>query len=203
MSLPPKVSFDDEPLVLVNDADDDVGFATKQRCHDGEGLLHRAFSVFLFSPEGEVLLQQRSGQKRLWPGAWSNACCSHPRRGETLGEAVHRRLREELALEVPVRFLFKFRYHARYEAAGAEDEICHVYAGPLVGRPAVNPNEVAATTLMAADALDRDLANRPERYTPWLKLEWARVRETWPTIQQIIGAGSSSPIRARRGGHDV
>ena len=203
MTLPPIVSFDDEPLVLVNHADDEVGFATKERCHDGEGLLHRAFSVFLFSPEGEVLLQQRSGQKRLWPGAWSNACCSHPRRGETIAGAVHRRLREELALEAQVRFLFKFRYHARYEAAGAEHEICHVYAGPLIGRPAVNPNEVAATTMMAARALDRELADRPELYTPWLKLEWARVRETWPTVQESIRAGSTGPIAAEPGGSDL
>lgn len=185
MTLAPIVSCDDEPLVLVNDADDEVGCATKQRCHDGDGLLHRAFSVFLFSPEGEVLLQQRSGQKRLWPGAWSNACCSHPRRGETIGGAVHRRLREELALEAPVRFLFKFRYHARYEAVGAEHEICHVYAGPLIHRPAVNPNEVAATMMIPVGALDRELAARPELYTPWLKLEWARVRETWPTVEEI------------------
>ena len=75
MQPAPTVSFDDEPLVLVNEADEEVGFETKQRCHDGDGLLHRAFSVFLFSPDGDVLLQQRSGQKRLWPGAWSNTCC--------------------------------------------------------------------------------------------------------------------------------
>src|SRR5438552_4069650 len=119
MTLPPIVSSEDERLVLVNDNDDEIGFATKQRCHDGEGLLHRAFSVFLFSPQGEVLLQQRSRQKRLWPGAWSNTCCSHPRRGELIGRAVDRRLREELALEAQVGFQFKFRYHARYDDAGA------------------------------------------------------------------------------------
>jgi isopentenyl-diphosphate delta-isomerase len=199
MTLAPIVSFEDEPLVLVNAVDDEVGVASKQRCHDGEGLLHRAFSVFLFSPEGEVLLQQRSGQKRLWPGAWSNACCSHPRRGESIGGAVHRRLREELALEAQVHFLFKFRYHARYHAAGAEHEICHVYAGALTGRPAVNPNEVAATTLMAASALDRDLADRPEFYTPWLRLAWARVRETWPTVHEIIGSPSTGSSAAPAG----
>lgn len=195
MTLSPIVSFDDEPLVLVNEADDEVGYATKQRCHDGEGLLHRAFSVFLFLPEGEVLLQRRSDQKRLWPGAWSNTCCSHPRRGEPITGAVHRRLREELALEAQIRFLFKFHYHARYDAAGAEHEICHVYAGGLVGRPSVNVNEVAATKLMAVSALDRDLADRPEAYTPWLKLAWVRVRETWPTVHEIIvttSAGSSA-----------
>jgi isopentenyl-diphosphate delta-isomerase len=193
---PPVVSFDDEPLVLVNDADDEIGFETKQRCHEGDGLLHRAFSVFLFSPEGDVLLQQRSAQKRLWPGVWSNACCSHPRRGEMLGDAVRRRLREELSLEAPVRFLFKFRYHARYDASGAEYELCHVYAGPLLGPPAVNPNEVNATAMMAADALDRELETRPELYSPWIKLEWARVRaEAWPAILAMLAAQfDSSPL---------
>ena len=185
--LSPVVSFDDEPLVLVNDADEEIGFAPKGRCHDGEGLLHRAFSVFLFSPEGEVLLQQRSGQKRLWPGVWSNACCSHPRRGETLDGALRRRLREELSLETPVRFLFKFRYHASYEMSGAEHEICHVYAGLFTSPPAVNANEIGATTIMTAAALDTEIATRPERYTPWLKLEWARLRrETWSTVQQFL-----------------
>jgi isopentenyl-diphosphate delta-isomerase len=102
---------------------------------------------------------------------------------------VRRRLHEELALEAPVRFLFKFRYHARYDEGGAEHEICHVYAGPLTGQPAVNTNEVAATKMIAADALDRELGARPECYTPWLKLEWARVRaETWPTVQEILAA---------------
>jgi isopentenyl-diphosphate delta-isomerase len=184
---PAVVSFDDEPLVLVNDDDEEIGFATKGRCHDGEGLLHRAFSVFLFSPEAEVLLQQRSGQKRLWPGAWSNACCSHPRRGETLEGALRRRLYEELSLETPVRFLFKFRYHARYDTRSAEHELCHVYAGLFMRKVAVNANEIAATTIMTAAALDADVATRPERYTPWLKLEWARLRgEAWSTVQQFL-----------------
>jgi len=187
MIQPPVVSFDDEPLVLVNDADEEIGFATKQRCHDGDGLLHRAFSIFLFSPEGDVLLQQRSGQKRLWPGAWSNACCSHPRRGETVDAAVHRRLREELSLDTPVRFLFKFRYHARDGASGSEHELCYVYAGLLTSQPAVNDNEIAATTMMTAAALDRDVAARAERYTPWLKLEWVRVRsDMWTTVEEFL-----------------
>ena len=203
MTPVPIVSFEDEPLVLVNDADDEVGFASKQRCHDGEGLLHRAFSVFLFSPQGEVLLQQRSGQKRLWPGVWSTTCCSHPRRGESLRAAVQRRLHEELALEAPVHFLFKFRYHARYEAAGAEHEICHVYAGPLIGQPAVNPNEIAATVMMPPAALDRELADRPEIYTPWLKLEWARLRQAWSAVEGVFGRVSAGRMPADLRGGEV
>jgi isopentenyl-diphosphate delta-isomerase len=188
MTSAPPVSFDDEPLVLVNDADEEIGFATKRRCHDGNGLLHRAFSVFLFSPAGEVFLQQRSEQKRLWPRVWSNACCSHPRRGETLEAAVRRRLREELSLEAELRFLFKFCYHARYGVQGSERELCHVFAGRLTGLPAVNANEVAATKLMPAAELDRDVRLHPELYTPWLKLEWAKVRgEMWPSVQAFLG----------------
>lgn len=187
MISPPVVSFDDEPLVLVNEADEEIGFASKQRCHDGDGLLHRAFSVFLFSPDGDVFLQKRSHHKRLWPGVWSNACCSHPRRGETLDDAVRRRLREELSMDTPIRYLFKFRYHSRYDQSGAEHEVCHVYIGLLNGHPAGNANEIAATTIMTAAALDDDVVTRPERYTPWMKLEWARVRgETWSTVQEFL-----------------
>ena len=187
MIPPPVVSFDDEPLVLVTEADEEVGFAPKQRCHDGEGLLHRAFSVFLFSPDGDVLLQQRSDRKRLWPGVWSNACCSHPRRGETLDGAVHRRLREELSVDTALRFLFKFLYHARYGASGSEHELCYVYAGVLTGKPVVNGNEISATTILSAADLDRDVTSRPERYTPWMKLEWTRVRtETWATVEEFL-----------------
>jgi isopentenyl-diphosphate delta-isomerase len=200
MTVPPVVSYDDEPLVLVNDADDEVGFASKQQCHDGDGLLHRAFSVFLFSPGGAILLQQRSGQKRLWPGVWSTTCCSHPRRGESLRDAVDRRLREELALEAPVEFLFKFRYHARYQSTGAEHEICHVFAGPLLGQPVANPNEIAATTMVQPSALDQELASRPELYTPWLRLEWARVRQAWAVVENMLSvfsAGRAPSSRAR------
>src|SRR5947207_3387152 len=107
------VSFEDEPLILVDGNDQELGFATKAACHDGVGLLHRAFSVFLFNPAGELLLQQRSAQKRLWPLYWANSCCSHPRRGESLPAAVERRTREELALATPLAFVYKFVYQAR------------------------------------------------------------------------------------------
>ena len=175
--------------MLVNEADLEVGFATKQSCHDGDGLLHRAFSVFLFSPTGDVLLQQRSAHKRLWPGAWSTTCCSHPRCGETLDVAVRRRLREELGVEAEVEFLFKFQYHARYDGGGAEHELCHVYAGLLKGTVTVNPNEIAETRMMRADVLDRELEALPGLYSPWLKLEWTRLRtDSWPSVRKIIAA---------------
>ena len=92
------VSRDDEQLILVDSDDRELGFLAKADAHVGVGTLHRAFSLFVFNPAGGLLLQQRAKGKRLWPGYWSNTCCSHPHRGETMDNAIHRRLHEELGL---------------------------------------------------------------------------------------------------------
>src|SRR2546421_1371118 len=86
------ISPDCEPLILVDEADREIGHMSKAQCHQGGGVLHRAFSLLLFNDAGELLLQQRAASKRLWPRHWSNSCCSHPRRAETLEAATHRRL---------------------------------------------------------------------------------------------------------------
>ena len=88
------VSSEAEELILVDEQDNETGYLSKAACHDGDGVLHRAFSVFLFNDRGELLLQQRSPSKRLWGGYWSNSCCSHPRRGESIQVATRRRLRD-------------------------------------------------------------------------------------------------------------
>ena len=93
------VSFDSERLILVDSLDNEIGTMSKIDCHQGEGRLHRAFSVFLFNAKGELLIQQRSALKKLWPLFWSNSCCSHPREGENITEAVNRRLLDELGIE--------------------------------------------------------------------------------------------------------
>ncbi len=178
------VSFDDEPLVLVDDQDREIGFLDKASAHLGQGTLHRAFSLFIFNQRGELLLQQRAAGKRLWPGFWSNTCCSHPRRGETLEHAIHRRLEEELGLEAPLQFLFKFQYQAQFDAEGAEHELCWVYAGYSSGQPKVNVNEISGLRFIAPDALDAEMAARPEAFTPWFKIEWARIRRDHPEVLQ-------------------
>lgn len=170
------VSFDDEPLVLVDAQDHELGFLDKAAAHRGAGTLHRAFSLFIFNAAGEVLLQQRAPGKRLWPGYWSNACCSHPRRGESIERAIHRRLEEELGLKSPLQFLFKFEYQAQFDADGAEHELCWVYAGRSDRAPRTNLNEIAAVRYVAPAALDAEIAQRPQAFTPWFKLEWARIR---------------------------
>ena len=82
------VSSESEELILVDSDDNEIGYASKAEAHDGGGIRHRAFSLFLFNDEGELLLQQRAPSKRLWGGFWSNSCCSHPRRGESLAVAT-------------------------------------------------------------------------------------------------------------------
>ena len=170
------VSFDTEPLILVDEHDRELGVLPKLDCHQGHGVLHRAFSVFLFDRDGRVLLQRRSAQKPLWPLYWSNSCCSHPRRGESLEQATERRVREELGVSTALERLYSFVYQADYLDVGAEHELCHVYIGraePDAIR--VHPEEVAEIDWLAIDELSRRMDARPENYTPWFRLEWAEL----------------------------
>ena len=169
------VSSPSESLILVDDEDREVGFASKQSCHEGEGILHRAFSAFLFNDAGELLLQQRSELKPLWPLYWSNSCCSHPREGESVNEAVQRRIREELGLSSELKFLYKFSYHARYGNLGSEREMCWVLAGHYTGDLVVHPEEIAAVRHISPADLTTEIATEPDRFTPWFKMEWERI----------------------------
>ncbi len=170
------VSSEAEQLILVDAHDQITGYDSKAACHDGQGVRHRAFSLFVFNRAGEVLLQQRSAGKRLWPGYWANSCCSHPRRGETLDEATQRRLQQELGMACELRYLFKFEYHANYRDLGSEHELCSVYVGRSDAPVCANASEVAAWRFVSCAALDAEIRDAPERFTPWLKLEWQRLR---------------------------
>jgi len=172
------VSFDSESLILVDPMDNPVGTATKVMAHADQGQLHRAFSIFLFSQTGHVLLQKRSSVKPLWPNFWSNACCSHPRQGESYDQATQRRLREELGLTLPLYRLFQFEYHALFEDVGAEHELCSVYAG-VTEQPCnitPHPEEVAAWDWYPCETVDQWCIDRPEQLTPWFLLEWKAIR---------------------------
>jgi isopentenyl-diphosphate delta-isomerase len=184
------VSSEAEQLILVDEDDREQGFLSKAACHDGAGVLHRAFSAFLFNAAGELLLQQRADSKRLWPGYWSNSCCSHPRRGESMTTATERRLGEELNLAADLEFVYKFRYQASYGDLGAEHELCHVFLGRIGGDVCPNEEEIAAIRFVSAEALDAELSEHPERFTPWFKLEWdALMREHADLINAYTRAG--------------
>ncbi|GEN26896.1 isopentenyl-diphosphate Delta-isomerase [Halovibrio variabilis] len=185
-SLNNVVSFDNEPLILVDENNVVLGHDAKAACHQGQGKLHRAFSIFVFNRHNELLLQQRSASKPLWPLFWSNSCCSHPRQGEDDLASAQRRLREELSITAKPEFLYRFRYHAAYGDIGSEHELCSVYVVRSDADIEVNESEVADWCYIAPDTLDRELAVNPERYTPWLKLEWPSLRKAfWPQIEAL------------------
>lgn len=170
------VSSEDDLLIVVDADDRMIRTLPKSACHDGEGVLHRAFSLFVFNPAGETLLQRRQTDKRLWPSYWSNGCCSHPRVGEELRTAAVRRAGEELGLPACPQFAFKFQYHALFGDIGAEREVCSVFLARTDAAPRINATEVADWRWIAPQALDAELDRAPEAFTPWLKLEWPRLR---------------------------
>jgi isopentenyl-diphosphate Delta-isomerase len=178
-----EAAADSEALILVDEADREVGYLSKVKCHDGQGVLHRAFSLLIFNDAGELLLQQRAPSKRLWPRYWSNSCCSHPRRAESMETAIHRRLYEELGLRCPLQFLFKFQYQAQFEAAGSEQELCSVFIGRSGDPVRTDPREIMAWRWILPEALQAELAAEADKFTPWFKMEWARVwRDHRPAV---------------------
>jgi isopentenyl-diphosphate delta-isomerase len=172
------VSSEAEELILVDADDNETGFLSKADCHDGDGVLHRAFSLFLFNDSGELLLQQRSASKRLWPGYWSNTICSHPRAGESMEVATQRRLLDELNIEADIEFVYKFVYQAGFGDAGSENELCHVYLGRAPAEIHPNENEISDVRFISAADLDREFAENPDSLTPWFKLEWGALVTT-------------------------
>ncbi|MEJ2545921.1 MAG: isopentenyl-diphosphate delta-isomerase [Calditrichaceae bacterium] len=170
------VSFEDELLILVDENDNEKGFDTKDICHNNGGILHRAFSIFIFNDKNELLLQRRSSEKRLWPLFWSNSCCSHPRKGESYEYATARRLEEELGLKTDLTYLYKFQYQAQYKSEGSENELCSVYIGKSNDSPVVNDTEIAEWKYISFDVLDEQLLKNPDAFTPWFKMEWQELK---------------------------
>lgn len=180
-SMPDRlVSFDDEPLILVDPDDRVIGYETKRHVHRGSGVLHRAFSIFLISPARGVLIQRRSVDKPLWPLFWSTSCCSHPRKDESYLGAAQRRLDEELGLVVELRMLFQLRYWAGFEDIGAEREHCRVLIGQVSDASSISANasEIADWLWVEPDALDGWVSRHPKEFTPWFRLQWQRLRSS-------------------------
>lgn len=187
------VSSDDEKLILVDEDDREQGELSKAACHDGDGVLHRAFSAFLFNAAGELLLQQRASSKRLWPGFWSNSCCSHPRQGESMATATERRLDEELNLAADLRFVYKFRYQASYGDLGSEHELCHVFLGRIDADVRANAEEIAAIRFVTAEMLDAELEQKPGRFTPWFRLEWDALKTEHSDVLEDYSSARNAP----------
>ena len=159
----------EEKVILVNEKDEPIGLMGKMEAHE-KGLLHRAFSVFVFNSKQEVLLQQRAACKYHSPNLWTNTCCSHPRAGETNQQAGERRLQEEMGLQVPLREVFSFIYKAPFDNGLTEHEYDHVLIGYSEAQPQINPEEVASWKWLSLEAIKEDILQAPEQYTAWFKI---------------------------------
>lgn len=167
----------DEQLVLVDEDGAPVGMETRARCHAVDGLRHRAFSVYLFDEAGRLLIHQRHDTKPLWPGYWSNSCCSHPVGDEDVADAARRRVGEELGAAVEIEPIHRYEYRASYGDVGTEHEVVTVFIGrvdPADLRP--DPVEVADFRFLSPAELDAEIGDG-ERFTPWFQLAWPVVRD--------------------------
>ncbi len=158
-----------EYLILVDENDEQWGKLEKLLVHQ-LGLLHRAFSVFLFNTKGELLLQQRAAGKYHSPGLWTNTCCSHPQFGEQISYALDRRLMEEMGMVCPTQFAFSFIYEAKFNNGLTEHEFDHVYFGITDALPIPRKAEVQNWKYMSLQNLEIAVKNNPEQYTEWMKI---------------------------------
>lgn len=163
-----------QEVVLVDLHDRSVGSIVKTEAHE-QGLLHRAVSVFLFNSHGEWMLQRRASSKYHSGGLWSNACCTHPRPGESPAEAAARRLPEELGISCPLIHLFCFVYRAELDQRFTEYEYDHIFAGCTGALPLLNPQEVAEWGYFPGSLLENDLKTHPESYTVWFRQLFPKV----------------------------
>jgi isopentenyl-diphosphate delta-isomerase len=159
-------NLNEEYVVLVDEDDVEIGTMLKSEVHTASTPLHRAFSVFLFK-DGQLLLQQRSGKKVTWPLMWSNSVCGHPLPGESRIDAVHRRAKFELGLELK-EVTEAAPYQYRFERQGVvENEICPIFVGEVESEPVINPDEVESVSWIAWDAFLEEIKTNPERYSEW------------------------------------
>jgi isopentenyl-diphosphate delta-isomerase len=165
-------------VILVNERDEPVGTMEKMEAHR-KGVLHRAFSVFVFNSQGQMLLQQRAMQKYHGAGLWSNACCSHPYPDEATEAAANRRLVEELGFAADLKKVFDFTYRAAVENDLVEHEFDHVFVGVYNGPVAVNRDEVAAYSYETIQEIKNALTQTPANFTAWFRLIFPRIEAWW------------------------
>ncbi len=159
----------EEKVILVNDQDEPMGLMGKMEAHE-KGLLHRAFSVFVFNRKKEMMIQQRAAHKYHSPLLWANTCCSHPRDKEDIIEAGKRRLEEEMGFQTPLWHKTSFIYKAPFDNGLTEHELDHILIGEYNGSPHINPREVADWRWISMEALRQEMQTHPEKFTAWFKI---------------------------------
>lgn len=172
-----------ENIIVVDKFDKEIGSIEKMEAHH-KGILHRAFSILVFNKKNELLLQKRDKDKYHSPGLWTNTCCSHPRFGESLEQAVNRRLKEEMGFTCELKEVFSFIYKAELENKLTENEFDHVFMGIYDGEVEINKDEVEDYKWISIEEAKVDMENNPEQYTYWFKVLFHRAEDEF---YKIIG----------------
>ena len=165
-----------EYVVLVDEQDNAIGTMEKQQAHV-EGVLHRAFSIFIFNSEKKLLLQKRASSKYHCGGLWTNTCCSHPRETENIQDAALRRLHEEMGMQCELNAIFSFVYKAEFENGLTEHEFDHVFFGQSDQTPELNLEEVEDYRYIGLSELQEEIKEAPQNFTPWFLIALDRVTE--------------------------
>ena len=159
----------EEKVVLVDKNDNQIGLMPKMEAHQ-KGILHRAFSIFIFNSENQILLQKRSSSKYHSGGLWTNTCCSHPREGEDILDAANRRLDEEMGITTSLRKVYDFIYKAELDNQLTEHEFDHVFYGVFDNDPTLNKDEAEDFKWVDMETLNNDIIKNEDNYTVWFKI---------------------------------
>jgi isopentenyl-diphosphate Delta-isomerase len=156
-------------LLIVNSDDNIINSNTRENCHAGDGILHRAITVFIFNDKNEILLTRRSNLKELWPGFWDTSFSTHVYNNETYEQSAEKRVVEELGFLCKLKYLLKFQYQAKYLNLGSENEVCALLIGNYNGEVIPNIDEVSEYKWISIENLKKDM-DVAEDLTPWLKV---------------------------------
>lgn len=160
-----------ERVILVDENNCEIGTAEKLAVHQNGGMLHRAFSIFVFDETSRLLLQRRAVGKYHFGNLWTNTCCGHPRPGEIVTAAAQRRLHEEFGIETSLQPIGETTYIAEDAASGlTEREYLHILVARFDGEPKPNPEEIGAFRWQAISEIEKELSAKPETFTPWFAL---------------------------------
>ncbi|XBS71026.1 isopentenyl-diphosphate Delta-isomerase [Acerihabitans sp. KWT182] len=175
-------------VILVDDRDRPLGRMEKLKAHQ-EGLLHRAVTVYLFNPQGELLLQQRAEDKYHCGGLWSNTCCGHPMPHEETASAARRRLYEEMGLSCALTPVFTLQYRLPLSNGLVEHELGHVFFGVSARAPALNPSEAMAYRYLSLPAVLAQTRRNPALFTPWFLLTLPDIPARFRNFLRLKNAG--------------
>ncbi len=163
------IEINRKEVILVNSLDEEIGTMEKMEAHK-KGLLHRAFSVFVFNSKNELLIQKRALGKYHSEGLWTNTCCSHPSPSESILQAAERRLMEEMGMACELKSTFSFIYNVDLDQGLKEHELDHIVIGKSNNDPILNLDEASDFNWISIVDIKKDMSVFPAKYTSWFKI---------------------------------